>query len=139
MKADKMKETIDRYYEQIEVPADLETRLSATIDALAAEEEEAAQPAMKMHGKLRLVLRLASVAACVALIVTVAVTIPYGKKESVVLADTFTNVDDAYRETERVLLYVSQVMNKGIQKVDETSQSVSKANNLNKYIEIKKK
>ena len=42
MKADKMKETIDRYYEQIEVPADLEARLSAAIDALAAEEAAAA-------------------------------------------------------------------------------------------------
>ena len=138
MKADKMKETIDRYYEQIEVPADLEARLSAAIDALAAE-EAAAQSAIRKPGKVRLVLRLASVAACIALIVTVAVTVPYDKKESVVLADTFTNVDDAYRETEKILLYVSQVMNKGIQKVDKTSQSVSKANNLNKYIEIKKK
>ncbi|NLH24532.1 MAG: DUF3379 domain-containing protein, partial [Bacteroidales bacterium] len=40
METDRIKKIMDKQYQEIEVPVDLEARLSATIDRLAAEESQ---------------------------------------------------------------------------------------------------
>jgi len=142
MKTDKIKEIVDQHYKGIEIPTGLEDRISATIDRLAAE-EQAGCGIEKKNRKIRLLqrptlIKTLAIAASVALIISLAVTWPV-KEDPVYLADTCTDVDQAYRETEKVLEYVSRLMNKGVDKVSETSSNISAIKTINKYIEIKEK
>ncbi|MFA5443966.1 MAG: hypothetical protein WC128_03260 [Bacteroidales bacterium] len=120
----KIKKIMDQHYEQVEVPEDLEAKISATIDRLAAQEEPVLIALKPRHA----IWKTIAVAASVVLLVTLAVFVPV-REPAVQLADTYTNVEEAYDETEKVLQYVSSLMNKGIDKVEE----------LNKYLEINKK
>lgn len=133
MKADKIKDIMNKHYQGIEVPGDLETRLSSTIDRLAAEEahSDGARPARRVT-----LWKAVAVAASVTVIITLALSLPV-RDSSLQIADTFTNARDAYQETEEVLQYVSSLMNKGVNKVSETHKTISAINTVNKYIEIK--
>lgn len=122
---------MDQHYDRVEVPEDLETKISATIDRLAAQEKARLKPR-------RAIWKTIAVAASVVLLLTLAVFVPV-REPAVQLADTYTNVDEAYDETERVLQYVSSLMNKGIDKVEQTHSEISSNNTLNKFIEINKK
>ncbi|HBG53578.1 MAG TPA: hypothetical protein DDW70_05145 [Rikenellaceae bacterium] len=133
MKADKIKDIMNKHYQGIEVPGDLETRLSSTIDRLAAEEahSDGARPARRVT-----LWKAVAVAASVTVIITLALSLPV-RDSNLQIADTFTNARDAYQETEEVLQYVSSLMNKGVNKVSETHKTISAINTVNKYIEIK--
>jgi hypothetical protein len=133
MKADKIKDIMDKHYQGIEVPGDLEARLSATIDRLAAEEahSDGARPARRVT-----MWKVVAVAASVTIIVTLALFLPV-RDSHIQIADTCTYTRDAYQETEEVLQYVSSLMNKGVNKVSETHKNISAINTVNKYIEIK--
>ncbi|HPJ55716.1 MAG TPA: hypothetical protein PK401_06450 [Bacteroidales bacterium] len=142
MDINKIKKIMDQHYEQVEVPEDLEAKISATIDRLAAQEEagkkEPAEPVMIQLKPRRALWKTIAVAASVVLLLTLAVFVPV-REPSVQLADTYTNVDEAYDETEKVLQYVSSLMNKGVDKVEQTHSDISTINTLNKFIEINKK
>ena len=133
METDRIKKIMDKQYQEIEVPVDLEARLSATIDRLAAEESQvvAERPVRRIP-----LWKALAVAASVAIIITLSVSLPLHDRP-VYIADTFTNVKDAYQETEEVLQYVSSLMNKGVNKVSETHKNISTINTVNKYIKIK--
>ena len=131
MDINKIKKIMDQHYEQVEVPEDLEAKISVTIDRLAAQEKARLKPR-------RAIWKTIAVAASVVLLLTLAVFVPV-REPAVQLADTYTNVDEAYDETERVLQYVSSLMNKGIDKVEQTHSEISSNNTLNKFIEINKK
>ncbi|HHV04352.1 MAG: hypothetical protein WCQ69_08645 [Bacteroidales bacterium] len=140
MKTDKIKKIMDKHYEGIEVPSGLEAKISATIDRLAAAETANDQEQEKPR-RIKLVQkhphwRIVAVAASVTIVITLAIFLPV-KENRVQLADTFTNVDDAYQETEKVLEYVSSLMNKGVAKVSETQESIRSIKTINKYLEIK--
>lgn len=131
MDINKIKKIMDQHYEQVEVPEDLEAKISATIDRLAAQEEARLKPR-------RALWKTIAVAASVVLLLTLAVFVPV-REPSVQLSDTYTNVEEAYDETEKVLQYVSSLMNKGVDKVAQTHSDISTINTLNKFIEINKK
>ena len=131
MDINKIKKIMDQHYEQVEVPEDLEAKISATIDRLAAQEEARLKPR-------RALWKTIAVAASVVLLLTLAIFVPV-REPSVQLADTYTNVEEAYDETEKVLQYVSSLMNKGVDKVAQTHSDISTINTLNKFIEINKK
>ncbi len=108
---DALKDLIDRSYENIPVPEGLEQRLSAAIDAAACRPR-------------RIWLRVTSVAAAVALAVTLGLWLPSRISRQAVSAETYTlaQVDQAYLEAERVLLYVSQKMNGSMEEADRATQ-----------------
>ena len=123
---------MDKQYQEIEVPVDLEARLSATIDRLAAEESHGVS---QRHSRRVTLWKVLAVAASVTIIIILALFLPV-RDSHLQIADTFTNTRDAYLETEEVLLYVSSLMNKGVDKVSETQKNISALNTVNKYIEI---
>ncbi|HPM02489.1 MAG TPA: hypothetical protein PK816_10080 [Candidatus Cloacimonadota bacterium] len=123
---------MDKHYKEIEVPGDLEAKLSATIDRLAAEESHGVS---QRHSRRVTLWKVLAVAASVTIIITLALFLPV-RDSHLQIADTFTNTRDAYLETEEVLLYVSSLMNKGVDKVSETQKNISALNTVNKYIEI---
>ncbi len=142
MDINKIKKIMDQHYEQVEVPKDLEAKISATIDRLAAEEDagrkEQKEPVLIKLKPRYAIWKTIAVAASVVLLITLAVFVPV-REPAVQLADTYTNVEEAYDETEKVLQYVSSLMNKGIDKVEQTHSEISTINTLNKFIEINKK
>jgi len=142
MDINNIKKIMDQHYDRVEVPEDLEAKISATIDRLAAQEDagkkEQTEPVMIQLKPRRAMWKTIAVAASVVLLLTLAVFVPV-REPAVQLADTYTNVDEAYDETKRVLQYVSSLMNKGIDKVEQTHSEISSNNTLNKFIEINKK
>ena len=132
METDRIKKIMDKHYQEIEVPGDLEAKLSATIDRLAAEESHGVS---QRHSRRVTLWKVLAVAASVTIIITLALFLPV-RDSHLQIADTFTNTRDAYLETEEVLLYVSSLMNKGVDKVSETQKNISALNTVNKYIEI---
>ncbi|MFA5301806.1 MAG: hypothetical protein WC395_03880 [Bacteroidales bacterium] len=142
MDINKIKKIMDQHYDRVEVPEDLEAKISATIDRLAAQEntgrKEQDEPVLITLRPRHTIWKSIAVAASVVLIITLAVFVPV-REPVVQLADTYTNVEEAYDETEKVLQYVSSLMNKGIDKVEQTHSEISTINTLNKYLEINKK
>ena len=152
MKRNKIKEILDRHYNGIETPEHLEARLSATIDRLTAQEQltETAKAstntcsgtAKRRHPftvSRRLTptaRRIAAVVAIAILAITVAIFLPKNDKHAIP-EDTCATVNEAYRETEEVLNYVSCLMNKGLSKISETQNSFSALQTIHKFIEIK--
>ncbi|NLA15199.1 MAG: hypothetical protein GX877_01515 [Bacteroidales bacterium] len=153
MKRNKIKRILDRHYNGIETPKHLEAKLSATIDRLAAkehsdaQEQQAAQLTAQEQAKCRshftgsrmltpTARRIAGIAALAILIITLAIFLP-NKENHTEPADTCKTVSEAYLETEEVLEYISCLMNKGINKVSETQNSLSALQTIHKYIEIK--
>ena len=123
---------MDQHYDRVEVPEDLEAKISASIDRLAAQENTGKkaqdEPVLIKLRPRHTIWKSIAVAASVVLLITLAVFVPV-REPVVQLADTYTNVAEAYDETEKVLQYVSSLMNKGIDKMED----------LNKFIEINKK
>ncbi|HRW95236.1 MAG TPA: hypothetical protein P5167_05250 [Bacteroidales bacterium] len=142
MDINKIKKIMDEHYNHVEVPEDLEAKISATIDRLAAQEDagtkEHNEPVLIKLRPRYSIWKTVAVAASVVLLITLAVLVPV-REPAVQLADTYTNVEEAYDETEKVLQYVSSLMNKGIDKVEQTHSEISTINTLNKYLEINKK
>ena len=164
MKRNKIKEILDRHYNGIETPEHLEARLSATIDRLAAQEPLSAQEPPAAQEQLTATAqastntcsgtakrkhqftvsrrltptarRIAAVAAIAILAITVAIFLPKNNKHAIP-EDTCATVNEAYRETEEVLNYVSCLMNKGLSKISETQNSFSALQTIHKFIEIK--
>jgi anti-sigma-K factor RskA len=132
MDINSIKKIMDQHYNRVEVPEDLEAKISATIDRLAAQEDagkkEQNEPVLIKLRSRHTIWRSIAVAASVVLLITLAVFVPV-REPAVQLADTYTNVEEAYDETEKVLQYVSSLMNKGKDKVED----------LNEFIEINKK
>lgn len=108
---DQLKVLIDEAYEHIPIPEGLEDRLSAAIDAAA-------------NKPRRVWLYVTSIAAALALVITLGLWLPSKDNHIDSLADTYTpeQLDEAYLEAERVLLYVSQKMNGGMEQAGQITQ-----------------
>ncbi|MFA5324946.1 MAG: hypothetical protein WC305_02130 [Bacteroidales bacterium] len=139
MKKDEIKKILDNYYEEVKVPEGLKERLISTIDQLA--QQEVVSSSTTKHKKIifRPVLwRALAAAAVVALIVIFSINIPSDKNNNIFIADTYTDVNEAYRETTKALLYISASFNKGIDKVNESSETIAKSTTVvNKHIQLK--
>lgn len=110
---DPIKDLLDASYKHIPIPEGLEARLAATVDATA-------------HRPRRIGLRVLTYAAAasVAIAITLGLWQPFRQTQPVLLADTYSvdQVDEAYLEAERVLRYVSQKMNDGLNQAHKTTQ-----------------
>ena len=139
MKKDEIKKILDNYYEEVKVPEGLKERLTSTIDMLA--QQEVVSSSKTTHKKIifRPVLWQAlAAAAVVALIVIFSINIPSDKNNNIFIADTYTDVNEAYKETTKALLYISESFNKGLDKVNESSETIAKSTMVvNKHIQLK--
>ncbi|BEG99123.1 hypothetical protein [Bacteroides sedimenti] len=109
---------------EIEIPPHLEQKLSNQIDSWAEKENRT-----KLHQSRRIKswYFISGIAASVCLILGIALYRP-DKQEKTVLTDTYTNPQDAYRETQKALLLVSNNLNKGMNQMEHAEKDVKKVN-----------
>lgn len=135
---DEIKRLIDESYAQIEVPEGLEKRLSDKIDLWASEEEKIPQPPKQIRFTRTFWVRSLSMAASLILLITGSLLITSKEEpQTILVADTCTSVEDAYKETYMALSQISKAFDKGIEKAKESTDNISKTvSTANKYIAI---
>lgn len=109
---DFLKDLIDASFQQEQVPAGLEERLSKAIDAAA------------YRPKKRVWLYVSSLAAGVAVVLSLGFFVwNWNDRQDILLADTFTpdQVDQAYQTTEQALLFISKHMNQGMAQANQAT------------------
>lgn len=114
------------------VPLDLEANLSLLITHL--EEYEAEN--IKLKPKKRLLTDswklMSSIAASIVIVLCIALSFNKIKHntEEVAMQDTFSNTEDAYKETQKVMLLVSAKLNKGSDQLENLQKNINKANKI---------
>lgn len=121
----------------IEIPDGLEARLSMKIDQWAESERKVAKPAPQQRKKRISLLRTASIAASIALLLGIGITL--SNHDNKVQRDTFDNPEQARQEAEKALNLLVYNLGKGMEqlnKVKEISGSTnSTINNSLKLLE----
>ena len=134
MEKDRIKEIVDRHFNEIEIPIALEDRISNNIDNLAKEEQ--IELLKSKLSKRRLIRYTLSIAATVILIATTTLFWPQPKVvENIEIADTCATVEEAYKETEAAFKYLAEVLEKSVSKVNEKSKPITESKKIiNKYL-----
>lgn len=112
---------------EINIPFDLESKLSKSIDQW----EEAEKKVIKVKHNRRVYWQwVGSIAASILLVFGIWTYIDRNESNTPVPADTFTNPEDAYREAQKVLALVSLNLNKGMEQVENAQQKTEKADKI---------
>lgn len=111
----------------IEIPEGLEARLSMKIDQWAeSEAEEKATPVVPLRTKRTRLLRNISIAATIALVAGVGITLLNGEDKA--HKDTYTDPEQACQEAERVLNLLAHNLNHGMECVEKANEISSATN-----------
>ncbi|MFI3240643.1 MAG: hypothetical protein R3Y22_08675 [Bacteroidales bacterium] len=122
MNEDIIKNKIDKYFDEIELPAGLQERISSNIYRLAGERKT------KIKKFIRITL---STAAIIALIIIP--TFLNTDKENI--PDTTLSVEEAYIETHNALQYLSYALSKGYTATNKINEPIKKTKEtINKHI-----
>lgn len=112
---------------EIKVPLDLESKLNKSIDQW----EKAEKKAVRIKHNRRVYWQwVGSIAAGILLVFGVWTYIDRNESHTPVIADTYTNPEDAYREAQKVLALVSLNLNKGIKQLEEAQQKTEKVDKI---------
>lgn len=112
---------------EINVPLDLESKLSKSIDQW----EEAEKKVIKIKHNRRVYWQWVSgIAAGILLVFGIWTYIDRNESETPAIADTYTNPEDAYREAQKALALVSLNLNKGMEQVESAQQKTEKADKI---------
>lgn len=114
-------------YEKIEVPANLENKLSNLIDQLEREEKQSKQKA-----KQRIVW-LSGIAASVAILFSIGFLQTRQTAPNQKIAARIIEIEDpelAYIEAQKALMKIAVNFNKGIEQLDLLSDNLKKTNNI---------
>lgn len=130
---DNIKEIVDKYFEEIDIPLGLEERISNKIDLFAKEEQEVVmhpQPSKKLF-----IRRVLSLVAALALIITSTIFLTQHQENKLEIADTCTSAEEAYQETQLAFIYLAKVFEESASKVNVSSKPMIKSREIiNKYI-----
>lgn len=117
-----------------EIPMEMENRLETLIDKLEAEEKEKStilhlspNNSRKINWKW-----VGSIAASLLIILSTGI-FTYNKKlhhKNHMLVDTFSDPEEAYVETEKALLFVSNKLNKGFDQMENLQKNIQKTNKI---------
>ncbi|SHF78663.1 hypothetical protein SAMN05444362_11037 [Dysgonomonas macrotermitis] len=113
-----------------EAPYHLESRLISLVDKLDKEENRTSRPIRKsihIHWKW-----VSGIAACIAIMITAGIFLykGMGQHQEYAVVDTYSDPEDAYRETQKVMLLVSNKLNKGLQQVESIQDNVDRVNKV---------
>lgn len=111
------------------IPFSLEQKLNSLIDRLDAEETKKT-PVVSIKPKSINLRRIASIAASILIVLSIGIYYHFNKADSQTIADTYTNPEDAYMETEKALLFVSTKLNKGFDQVESAQKNLEKTNKI---------
>ncbi|MDE6377559.1 MAG: hypothetical protein K2K72_02315 [Duncaniella sp.] len=111
--------------ETVEVPADLQGRLSAAIDSW--QEAEHKSSATRLRLRLISMRRSFSIAASVALLLAVGVWLFNAGNRAASPVDTYSDPMEAYAETQRVLSIFSNTIDKSMQGLEQAENRQDKA------------
>ncbi len=108
--------------EKINIPAGLENKLSEVIEKLDSE------TGTLKNKKLKLWMQVGTIAASVAIFVSALIFVQ--NDNEYILADTYTDPQEAYEETQRALLLVSSKLNNGFVQLQMVEDNISKVNQV---------
>lgn len=115
--------------EKKNVTSVLESRLNILIDSLDREEPQKSikRKIIPINWKW-----ISGVAASIVIIASAGLFFHknFEKKPSFVVQDTYTDPKEAYRETQKTMLLVSNKLNKGLEQVGSVQNSVDKVNKI---------
>lgn len=128
----------------VDVPIGLEAKLNNLIDVLAENELKEKivvpiAPSVKINNRHLLWMRIAGVAASVAILFSVGLFINNNNdnvdpsiqlSQQIQLKDTYEDPDQAYREAEKALLLVSSNLNKGVSRMSVVSENIDKSKTI---------
>lgn len=122
-----------------EIPenAELESKLSSLIDDLSQKENNQQATAYQNNTnkkRSRLIFWISGVAASLALLLSIGLMYfkdhQYLPSSSIALKDTYSDPEQAYAETEKVLLLISSKLNIGISSMDAIQEGFDKSNEI---------
>ncbi len=116
--------------QQNDAPLYLEEKLNSLIDNLERDENEKQTPLRVLSIKS---WRWAiSIAASVLIVLSVGIFTYFGNNsnQSPMLVDTYSNPEDAYIETQKALLLVSNKLNKGFEQMEKVNEILEKNKKL---------
>ena len=115
---------VDDEFASIEVPSDLEQRLNAAVDSWADSEKQKVES--KRQFRLVKFIPTIGIAASIAILFVIgSLVMNIGQTREP--ADTFTNPEDAYAETQRVLALFAGTLDKGTEGLEIADQGREKA------------
>lgn len=111
----------------IEVPIDLQNKLSKSIDRW----EETEKRVVRIKHDRRIYWQWVSgIAAGILLIFSVWTYVDRNENNTPALADTYTNPEDAYKEAQKALALVSMNLNKGMEQLENAQQKTEKVDKI---------
>lgn len=133
----------------IGVPNNLESKLNNLIDKLEQEEQNKGKSGSAIDNKKSVRIQnlnwrwVGAIAASILIVVTTGIFLQDNSFDNTAQnesgftrKDTFTDPEDAYKETEKALLYASSKLNKGMEQIESADQNISRINKVvNKIIE----
>lgn len=113
--------------EEENTPVSLEQKLNSLIDQLEAGEKKRI---VSINSKPNGIKWITSIAASILIVLSIGVYYHFNKEDGQIMADTYTNPEDAYEETEKALLFVSAKLNKGFEQVETAQKNIEKTNKI---------
>lgn len=115
--------------EKTSIPENLEFRLNSLIDTL-----ESANSGDEKRNKISVShwQWIGGIAASIILFASAGLLLHknFDKKSDFVMQDTYTNPEEAYRETQKAMLLVSNKLNKGLEQMETVQDNVEKVNRV---------
>lgn len=130
---DNIKNIVDKYFVEREIPIGLEERISNQIDNYAKKEQD-----LSKHPKFsqKLLIKVVSIAATLVIITTITIFLAQPQTEIREIADTCATAEEAYEQTQAAFTYLAAVFKETAQKVNETTKPISESRKtINKYIQ----
>ncbi len=108
--------------DDIEVPSSLSNKLSSLIDDLSEKEKPKRRSIM--------IRRVSAIAASLLLLISVGLFILNDRHPHSVLADTYTDPEEAYIETQKTLQLISSTLNDGMKPLKQASDDIIMVNQI---------
>lgn len=115
------------------IASSLDKKLELLIDKLSAEEKISRKAENKIKTNLKIDWkRVTAVAASLLILLSIGIyTFHSGvDTDNIIVADTFENPEEAYIETQKTLLYVSNKLNKGFEQVETAKKNLEKSSKI---------
>jgi len=113
---------------EIIVPQGLENKIERLIDRLDQEERDSRVVTLKPEPRRFDWKWITGIAASIVIVVSVCLfTI---RDNNQLMADTYSNPEEAYVETQRALLLVSNKLNKGFEQVESAQKNLERTNKI---------
>lgn len=117
--------------EEIAVPFGLESKLENLIDELDKDNKSDTKPARPKIKSINWKW-VSGIAASIVIFISAGLFFhkSFDKKSDFVVQDTYSDPKEAYRETQKTMLLVSNKLNKGLQQVETVQGNVDKVNKI---------